>query len=270
MRFPLAGLAARNVARLLLRGHRRTPAQSHAEYEARWKGILAAREWERSPTLRQFLFDAPEEVTALVGGKIVRLPLSEYLMHRHRQIYSNLAPLVGEANTLVEIGAGWGGNLFGLATNNAPWKLIGCDLSESGLTAGRAIAQRFGLPIDFLPIDLLDGEHPSYRLLCGNAVFTHYCLEQLPCHTEAVIENITRAQPRIVIHFEPAYELLNPLRPLHLVTWLYIRSRDYQRCLLRALRSFERQGRIRIIEARLLNYAPAPQHFPMLVAWRPA
>lgn len=257
--------AARNLARLCLR-RIRTPTVSHAEYEARWRRILDDAEWKRCGTLEDFLFNTKRDPhLALVDSALVHTSSTEYRRFRHRKVFDTLARFVPPESELVELGSGMGGNLFGLAHHQAPWKLTGLELSPAGILCGQSIAATYGLPIRFEQIDLLDSGNLAWQRIRGRYVFTYYCLEQLPHHTEAVLANILKAGPRMVIHIEPAYELLKPWKPLDAVTWLYIRSRDYQRSLLSTLRAMP----VTIREASLLRYASSAQHFPMVVVWAP-
>jgi hypothetical protein len=261
----LARLAAKNAARLALR-KARTPERSHAEYEERWARTLREAEWERCATLEDLLFSTDREPhVALMDAKLVRIPGHLFRRYRHLRILQALGALVPPHAKLIELGCGVGGNLLGLTYHAAPWQLTGLELTRSGVACGRAIAERYRLPIEFDRIDLLDGSDPAFERLKGNAVFTYYCLEQIPHGTESVLRSILRAQPSLVVHIEPSYELLNPWKPLHAATWLYIRSRDYQRSLLATLRRLP----VKILQLDLLDYAAGAQHFPMLVAWAP-
>jgi hypothetical protein len=227
---------------------------------------LSEKAWLECETLEDFLFSTKREPhVALMNAKLVRVRGDIYRRYRHRRILETLRRYVPEGSELIELGAGVGGNLFGLAYHQAPWKLTGLELTPSGIACGRAIAAKYKLPIDFDQIDLLDASSPGFSRLAGKPVFTYYCLEQLPHSTGMVLRNILNARPSRVVHIEPCYELLRPWKPLDAVTWLYIRSRDYQRSLLATLKAMN----VEMLGIERLDYAASAQHFPMVVAWAP-
>jgi SAM-dependent methyltransferase len=181
-----------------------------------------------------------------------------------------LTEFAGGAPELVEVGAGYGANLFALADAGWP-RLRGLDISPVGIETGRKIAERFGLKhITFERVDLTDAGDVAARNLQGRVVFSHYSFEQIPQHTETALMNLLNAGVARVIHIEPAIELLSWLSPRDWVCRAYIHSMDYQRSLVRTLRRMERAGLIRIVAARRLYYAPTIRHDPSVICWEPA
>ena len=53
----------------------------------------------------------------------------------------------------------------------------------------------------------------SFKELAGGAVFTYFCIEQIPYAVEAVVENIIRAAPARVVNIEPAVDMLRLSQP---------------------------------------------------------
>lgn len=261
----LVRLAARNLARLAL-GKTRTPEASAEEYGAHWQRLLSEKPWERYATLGEFLVGRYRSGVALVDGAMTRIDARSYYAYKHGVIRDCLAEHARDQ--VVELGCGWGANLFALHEMRAGWQLAGLDYSLAGVRAGREIAAHFHLPITFGEIDLRS-DHAAFSNLQGACVFTHYCLEQVPRDTAAVLARIRASAPHVVLHLEPAYEILG-WTPIDIVTWLYIRSQDYQRTLLAELRRMESRREAEIIAVRRMGYAPAPQNFPMFIAWRPA
>jgi hypothetical protein len=251
---------------------RRTRQVVDEEYDrGRWALTLAERPWRDCGELGVFLDVAGSGTRlATIDGELVAVSDAEYYRFRAKM----LARIVEECATtreVVELGCGWGLNLFTLWRTGQWQRLVGLDVSANAVAAGRAIAAHFGCgEVDFDQLDLTDAKAPNFARLRDRTVLTYYCLEQLPREVAAVIENIRRAAPRRVIHIEPTTELLRLRSPRDLLNYLYIVRHDYQRSLLRTLSVSERAKRIRIVSVRRLFYAPSMRHDPVLACWEPS
>ena len=177
----------------------------------------------------------------------------------------------GGAKGIVELGTGYGYNLFSLHHSHPDWSLKGFDISPNGITAGREIADRFGLSgrISLDRIDLTDASDPNLSAIAGEVVLTYFCIEQIPYDVRKVIDNIIAAKPKRVINIEPTTELLDLTHPRDLVSLFYIRSVDYQTHLFTVLNELEREGRIRIIARERMPFAPSINNDGFLYCWEP-
>jgi SAM-dependent methyltransferase len=110
---------------------------------------------------------------------------------------------------IVEIGCGYGANLFGLLDEDRWAGLTGLDVSANALQAGRLIAQHFGVSsqLAFEPLDLLEDRAPGWASLEGAFVLSYYSFEQITSHTASVVERIHASNPSRVLHVEPTPEL---------------------------------------------------------------
>ncbi len=118
-------------------------------------------------------------------------------------------------------------------------------------------------------IDLTDGADPSYTAIRDQVVFTYFCIEQIPYDVRKVVDNIIAARPKRVINIEPTTELLNLANPRDVVSFLYIRSVDYQTQLFSTLDDYERQGRVRILARERMPFAPTIHNDGFLYCWEP-
>jgi SAM-dependent methyltransferase len=183
-----------------------------------------------------------------------------------------LVEYAGHASSLVELGCGYGANVFSLVELNRWPSIVGFDVSGSAIEAAREIAKHFGCEagLEFHRLDLLDGAAPAFARLRGATAFSYYCFEQLKRATGAVIDNLIEAGVSRVVHIEPTPELWSALNPVDLVSRLHTWSQDYQDNLLATLRQCEHAGRVRLLEVHRLRYAPSVKHDPTLVCWEPA
>jgi hypothetical protein len=252
---------------------RRDRARVKQEYDGGyWSSVLEEARWRRTASLEEFLNPAAADVRVCkIDNRYVRARSDEYYRYRGERLLSIMREFAGSERELVEIGCGYGANLFSL-TLGGPWeRLIGLDVSDAGITAGRLIAERFCLSdrVTFRPLDLTDPGNPGFVELRGRVAFTYYCFEQLPYDTERVLRSLLQSGVRRVVQIEPLAELLCWRSAKDLVNYLHILRSDYQRTLLRTLRRLEREGALRITAVRRLYYAPSIRHDPAVVCWEP-
>jgi SAM-dependent methyltransferase len=268
----IARSAVRSVARLCLR-RPRTRDLVAQEYDlGNWARLASQRQWVEFDDFADWVRGNDNRpIIALINGVLCRIPQGDYVRFKRLQMQAILASYADPTGDLVEIGSGYGNNLFGLRATGAWGQLTGLELSPTGIRAGREIAAHFGCrDMEFGSIDLTDAAHAGFQRLRDRTVFSHYCLEQLNSHTPEVIANLLAARPKRVIHIEPGTELLRWTRPLEAVTGLYVLSRDYQRRLLEVLRRQEAERRLQIVDCRRAYFAPSAQNFPLVVVWQPA
>ena len=211
------------------------------------------------------------ELITIVDGAARRVPVRDYYQYRLKAFPELLGKYFDPSDEIVELGCGYGYNLFSLAVAWPRTRFLGFDISPNAVEATRNIAQHFGLA-DRMAADVLDatdGSHPNYQKLRGRNVYTFFCIEQIPYDVGKVVTNILTQRPKRVVHAEPGTVLLKPWKPSDWPDFLYLRSVDYQNELFDVLRTFEQQGKLRIIDTRRMPFAPSLQNTGALIAWEP-
>jgi hypothetical protein len=264
---------AKSVYRLILRRMERTQDKVNSEYNLlHWQKILSNKSWLKAKDLPDFL--APpdlKERLRKVDNRILRISAQKYYQYRIGALGNLIGRHCGDTDGIVELGTGYGYNLFSLHLSHPDWTLKGFDISPNGITAGREIASRFDLSdrISLDRIDLTNAADPNLAAIKNKVVLTYFCIEQIPYDVRKVVENIMAAKPKRVINVEPTTELLDLTNPRDLVSLFYIRSVDYQTELFSTLDEFERQGRIRIIARERMPFAPSINNDGFLYCWEP-
>jgi hypothetical protein len=264
---------AKSVYRLATRRVKRTADVVNSEYNLlNWQKVLAAKAWTKAKDLTEFLIPVnPKRDLRKVNNQICRIGAQEYYRYRNAALGDLIARHSGAAGQIVELGAGYGYNLLSLHLSHPEWSLKGFDIAPNGIAAGRQITSHFGLSdkISLDRIDLTNGSDPNFSAITGEVVFTYFCIEQIPYDVGKVVENIIAARPKRVINIEPTTELLDLTVPRDLVSFLYIRSVDYQTKLFSTLEEFEREGRIRIVARERMPFAPSIHNDGFLYCWEP-
>lgn len=265
--------AARSIGRLVMRRVKRTADVVDSEYNlTHWQRMLAEKTWTKAASIDEFLIPKNSaRGLRKVDNQICRVAADDYYRYRARALGELLARHTGGATKIIELGAGCGINLLSLHLNHPDWKLRGFDIAPNGIAAGREIAAHYGLSerISLDRIDLTDGNDPSYSAIRDQVVFTYFCIEQIPYDVRKVVDNIIAARPKRVINIEPTTELLNLSNPRDIVSFLYIRSVDYQTQLFSTLDDYERQGRVRVLARERMPFAPTIHNNGFLYCWEP-
>ncbi|HXG70269.1 MAG TPA: hypothetical protein VNJ04_06595 [Gemmatimonadaceae bacterium] len=272
--FREGALAARALGKnVLVRAGGRNRERVAREYDGTiWKSILEKRRWETAGSVHDYVvFQDQESLVAKVEGKIVRISTADYYEFRLAKLQEVMTLHAGDTDTIIEIGSGWGHNLFSLALANRWKSLKGFEISLNGVRATNQAAAHFGVKsVTAGQCDLTARGDQAFGEMNRATVFSYLCLEQLKHATAVVIENLLAANVRRVIHIEPVPEILSWWRLGDAANKLYIAAQDYQNNLLSTLRSFERAGRLRVIHVSRLSFAPRPISDPVLICWETA
>ncbi|MDP2183054.1 MAG: class I SAM-dependent methyltransferase [Actinomycetota bacterium] len=248
----------------------RTKQKVTSDYDqGEWADLLRDRKWERSGSLEEYLIpDVRGRIKVLIDQRVHEVDAEAYYALRSRKLVDILSANDGGASELIEIGCGAGRNLFTLAAHGRWQHIHGFDISPTGLAVIGEVAARFNLTnVSASSIDLLEESYCDHPRLKGSTVFSYYCLEQLPAHAERVIRRLVAAGVRRGLHIEPSLELFSPWRLQDIATVSYIWRQDYQRSLVTAVRSLEKEGLLRMVKAERLGYAPSVRNEPTLVVW---
>ena len=258
------------VSRKLIRRQEEVQKEYNNGHWNRKLQILENKGWEASLSLHEFIiqlgtFDEPPFVIGLVEGNLYKVRAADYYDYRIRKLAKVLFQFVKEGERLVELGCGYGYNLFGLIGLNKTYRLAGYDRSDTAITTAKSIASRFDASIFFNTVDLVHQDLPVQ----GDALFTYYCMEQLKYHTKEVLTRMISWKPSQVIHLEPVVEFYRPFRARDLLGIGYIRWKDYQDKLFSTLCKLEKEGRVRILDSCRLGYASNGINEASLIRWCP-
>lgn len=245
------------------------------EYGGKWGALLRDyknHEFENLDKAMEYLFRRhfPSNILFHIGEQI-------YLSKNNAQFwdffYSKVRDILTEymtpEDTLVELGCGWGRNLFYALQSRLCKKAVGGEYTEEGLMLGKLIGKQFRLPIEFFHFDYYNPNLELMQKLKGTVVFTHNSIEQITYLPEETILPLIESRPRAVIHFEPIYEYRNKDTLLHYVWKRYTEINDYNRNLLTVLKMFEEQGRLKITIEKVHSLGLNAFNPGSFIVWEP-
>jgi hypothetical protein len=197
----------------------------------------------------------------------------------------------GQTKRIIELGSGWGTNLFYLWLGGGPRsaEYVAMEYTEAGREATALLASTEpDLSMRVRPFDYHHPDLSEFRRGDKTVVFTSYSIEQITTLNDALFEALL-AIPGLdrVIHVEPvSWQLLDqsPIGPLigglsrvvppRLSLELDVRRRSrstaYNTDLIGRLRGLERAGRIRIERIEKNYVGPNPLNPGTAIVWRPA
>lgn len=264
---------AANIAHKLVKSRTRTRHKVLEDYDqGEWAQLLQLAPWENISTLRDYNRKSwrNENLTAMIDGQLVDISSRDYYDVKFQKLSAIMKTYAGDDDEIVELGSGGGTNLMLMAEADH-WKNIsGYELSETGQNVTRKLIAHFGLDnVDVGFIDLLDISSEGFDRLQGKTVFTHYCLEQIPDHTDLVFQNLIAAGIKRAIHIEPTWELMKVTSLRDLASISYIWRQDYQRTIVKTAEQFASRNQINLIKAERLNFVSSCRNDPTLVVWEP-
>ena len=162
---------------------------------------------------------------------------------------------------IYEFGCGTGHNLKHLSKLSKA-KLHGFDWT----TSSNKIIK--GLGFDSKNFDFFEPDF-SIGLQEDSAVITVAALEQTGTRFERFLWYIRRNKPKVVVHIEPIPELLDPTNLLDYLSIKYMEKRKYLKGYLDTLRILEKQGKIKIHEARRSGIGSLYIDGYSIIAWSP-
>jgi len=168
---------------------------------------------------------------------------------------------LSEAKDIYEFGCGTGHNLKHLQKISKA-KLHGFDWTQS---SNKIIK---GLGFDGQNFDFFEPNY-SIGLAEDSAVITVAALEQTGTRFERFISYLIRNKPKVVVNIEPIPELLDPTNLLDYLSIKYMHKRKYLNGFLDVLKGLEKQGKIKIHEARRSGVGSLYIDGYSIIVWSP-
>ena len=184
--------------------------------DEKYRTALASyQELQPSPTYEQFLQmrlqQQPSDEIAVSSGNDLVVTTPEKWCDEYAQLIAeSMSGDLPASNDVIELGCGFGQNLWKLSQRYRGKRFIGGDYSERAVQLANHLAEDIS-ELSFLNFNYYDDDYDQIfdGLSDGTAtVFTSHSVEQTPS-AQHFIETLSKYRHKIraVYHFEPVYEL---------------------------------------------------------------
>ena len=176
-----------------------------------------------------------------------------------------------EFDAIVELGSGWGRNLFDLYCAGGPNKIpyYAAEFSESGrkITASFARLDRHA-PIKPVFFDHRAPALPFLRKARRALIFSYHSIEQIAELPARYFDVLAAAAPQVVaVHFEPFGFQIGGDDPLTNEHRAFIREKKYNTNLLARLGEAEARGALSTRRLMANVFAPQPENPTSIAIW---
>lgn len=169
---------------------------------------------------------------------------------------------LADKKDIYEFGCGTGHNLLRVKKIAKKARLHGFDWTKSS----NAIVKKLGF--DAKTFDFFEPDS-SIKLEPNSAVYTVAALEQVGTRFERFLKYLVKNKPSIVVHIEPIPELLDQTNLLDYLSIKYMKKRKYLNGYLDTLRIMEKNGLIKILEARRSGIGSMFIDGYSIIVWKP-
>ncbi|MDP9014358.1 MAG: hypothetical protein M3O41_17195 [Pseudomonadota bacterium] len=207
----------------------------------------------------------------VVAGRALRLPGPFALHGGVGWMAEKLLALADGADAIIELGSGWGFNLFNLWLYGGPRgaRYFALEYTE----AGRSCTERLAalqpdlaittLPFDYHAVDLASLGRFSGRVF----VYTCFSIDQIPHLSAAVYLALRKLADRVDgMHFEPAGWQMDGERCVG-SSHRYAEQHDYNRNLWSLLNQLQEEGILRIEAHTPELFGQNPENSASMIYW---
>jgi hypothetical protein len=167
---------------------------------------------------------------------------------------------LNKLEVVCEFGCGTGHNLLRMKKIIPDTHLIGLDWTES---SQKILAQ---YDVDGHNFNFFN---PKFNLQKGSGVITIVALEQTGKKYKKFVQFLLKKKPSIVVHIEPIPELLDSTKLIDYLSIQYMHKRGYLNGYLDYLKELQKQGKIKILEARRSGIGSKLIDGYSIIAWKP-
>jgi SAM-dependent methyltransferase len=170
--------------------------------------------------------------------------------------------------SVYEFGCGTGLNLVLLATLFPDKEFHGLDFVLSAVNLVNKIGESRTWKIRGHLFDMTN-PNETFKINDNSAVFTFGAIEQLAGKFKKFILYLLQNKPGLCIHVEPTVELYDENRLFDYLAINFHRKRGYTEGLLPYLQSLDKQGKIKLLKVKRLNFGSLFMEGYTYFVWQP-
>lgn len=224
----------------------RTSYVVNNEYNDRSYNTLLSKYKKNTQSIitdKLFLLYGSNKIRLVRAKKFLIMQDHEYNAFKYSLLFKN----VYQHRSIIEIGCGFGRNLFAIRNLGYKGDLAGIDISSNAISLGKLIDKELNLRVNFAKVDAKKMAHRDFRDLKKSEtglVLSYQFFEQIPNDVETVLAKLVDIfSGHNFIFIESRAELTGTTLS-EFITKIYMRKKNYQNSLLKNLRSLQERGEI--------------------------
>lgn len=239
----------------------------------KWGGVLkqvaaASSSWGVNEA-DNFFLDSDLESVICIKDDLYVTTLAETHQRFVDEIAKRLADFLPSVS-VAELGAGYGSVMLNLAKKGVfkDAVLFAAEYTASGIQCLDILASHEGIAVhsghcDFNRPMMCDIDVPQ-----GSLIYTCMAAHYVPLLTDAFVDDLSRMNPKVVVHFEPCLQHYDDTL-LGLLRKAYLGLNGYNMNLLQLLKLREKKGDIKIVREEPCFFGSNCLLPTSLVAWVP-
>ena len=186
-------------------------------------------------------------------------------------VCTELRPMLEQFGHLVELGAGYGALLFKLAASPGLENVgfTAGEYTDTGVACIDLLSKGLSLKLETGHCDLSALDLKSFAVPDQAVFMTCWTMALLNGFSRNTLNEIIRHKPAVVVHIEPIYEHWGDMSLLHMLWKRYFQLNDYNQSMLSALKEFEAEGLVTIIDERANLFGGNPLAPVSVIKWKP-
>jgi len=205
------------------------------------------------------------------NGKFA-LATNQTVLNYHLDLYHKiLEPHINGASALVELGAGYGSKILGLGQRESfsGIPLVGVEFTENGRDLMELLSKRTNRSMkigfcDFRSLKIDEDIVPENAV-----IFTSYAAHYVPELSMEFTDFLLKLKPKMIVHFEPVYELFSSDSIHELMCRRYMEINDYTTNLMSVINNSVNDGKS-IVSSVTINTLSGNPFLPIsIIEWHP-
>ena len=189
----------------------KSPSSIHKEFNIeKWGAFQKYQKNKINLDIVDNYFERFDENICYVYRNNFYLDKGRYVFENHINVYSKIIEkYLEDSDSLVELGAGYGSKIINISKKNKfkKLKLFAAEYTEKGMELMDIVAKKELKNIkigfcDFFNLSLKDLKIPKKSI-----IFTSYSLHYIKKYNDKLVSFFLDHDPKVVINFEPCYEL---------------------------------------------------------------
>jgi len=183
-------------------------------------------------------------------GERFELLTASHALNRHYEVVAQALHDLLPANSIVDLGAGFGSVIMRLAVDSRfqGATMYAAEFTNSGVELMKQLATSAGINLRIGHCDLSSESLTDLLVPEGSIVFTCMAACYVPQIEDKFVNAFCEFRPKAVVHFEPCYEHCDPQTLTGALRRRYIELNDYNRNLVSLLHQHAAAGAIRILK----------------------